>query len=194
MCHRQHRDEPPAPWDTSWDSLCPTTTILHYHGLIWETTNQLSPSVHTDLRLHLDMHKALGRGDWDCPTLCTKSAGFLSPHTPLPTGHKWFVSSEPPRTALFHKKKIKVASPAVPTCGPPCSGNPEGPENAHFSSEAHQRLPGLFPTSEAADLSAFSVTISHQKRHPSPDSVNGMERNWATEDLQQNHPLVCLLR
>lgn len=36
-------------------SPCPPTTILHYHRLIWETTNQLSPSVHTDLRLHLEM-------------------------------------------------------------------------------------------------------------------------------------------
>lgn len=183
MCHRQHRDEPPAPWNTSWDSLCPTITMLHYHTLIWETTNQLSPSVHADLRLHSDMHKPLGRGDWDCPTLCTNSAAFLSPHIPLPTGHKCSVSLEAPRTALYHN---------MLTCEAPCSGNPGGPEYAKFSNEACQSISGLFPTSEATDLSAFSVTISHHKRHPFLDSVNDMASNWATEDLQQNHALACL--
>lgn len=80
MCHRQHRDEPPAPWDTSWGSPCPPTTILHC---------KLIPPVHTDLRLHLEMPKAVSRGDWDCPTLCTKSAKFLSPRIPPTTEHKW---------------------------------------------------------------------------------------------------------
>lgn len=166
MCHRQRRDEPqlhgtphgtpcvppPPPFITMGSSgrpqsssalLCTLTS-----GCTWICTNLWAEEIGI------------------APHSAPKSAGFLSPHISLPTGHKWSVSLESPRTALFHKKRIKVASPAVPTCGPPCSGNPGGPENAQFSSEAHQRLPGLFPTSEATDLSAFSVTISHQKKTP----------------------------
>lgn len=118
----------PSPMDTSWESPCPSTTILPYHGLI---TNQLSPSAHTDLRLH----KPLGRGDWDCPTLCTKSARFLSLTSHCPQDING-LSLEPPITALFHKKIIQVASPAVLTCGVSVSGNPGGPGNSQFSSEA----------------------------------------------------------
>lgn len=105
------RDEPPAPWDTSGGLHGPPTTILHYNGLIWESTNQLIPSVHTDLRLHLEMPKPVGRGDWDCPTLCTKPGSCpLTSHCPQTTND---LSLEPPRTALFHMKTIKVATPAV---------------------------------------------------------------------------------
>lgn len=97
-----------------------------------------------------------------------ETSSALTSHCPQDTNG---LSLEPPRTALFHKKIIKVASPAVLTCGP-LLRSLVGPENAPFSSEVYQRLPGHFPTSGATDLPAFSVTISHQKRHPFPNSVN----------------------
>lgn len=127
MCHRQQREEPPAPWDTPWESPCPTTPILHHHGLIWEPRKQLSPSVHTDLRLH----KPLCRGDGDCPTLCTRSAGFLSPHIPLPTGHKQSLSGAT-KNCTFHKKMIKGASPAVLTCGALLRNSRRARKCSHF--------------------------------------------------------------
>lgn len=86
----------PSPMDTSWESPCPSTTNLPYHGLLWDITNQLSPSVHTDLRLH----KPLGRRDWDCPTLCTKSARFLSLTSHCPQDING-LSLEPPRNCTF---------------------------------------------------------------------------------------------
>lgn len=124
MCRKQHWDEPPAP------QRCGARPTGHLLGLPAFPL----PSLINSAQLTARKRAQLFRASWPriaigyakpfgqrrlqlLPTRLALQTVLPAPQMPVPAGHKPTAALQPLRIALFHRKRIKVASPAPPACG-----------------------------------------------------------------------------